>query len=105
MHILKTHTHRTLKPPDQHPSCSQAIIDENIQVVETAGSPLCAKYWDMLKQANKDIVIIHKCVSVRHALKAQQGGCDFISLDGFECAGHPGACCDWHPSWALFDFS
>jgi nitronate monooxygenase len=70
----------------------QAIIDEKIPVIETAGSPLCAKYWEMFKRANKDVTIIHKCVSIRHALKAQDGGCDFISLDGFECAGHPGVC-------------
>ena len=69
---------------------SQAIIDEKIPVIETAGSPQLAEYWAKFKAANPEVKILHKCVSVRHALKAQNGGCDFISLDGFECAGHPG---------------
>ena len=44
----------------------------------------------MLKAGNKDVCIIHKCTTIRHALKAQSMGCDMISLDGFDCAGHPG---------------
>jgi NAD(P)H-dependent flavin oxidoreductase YrpB (nitropropane dioxygenase family) len=41
----------------------------------------------MLKAGNKDVCIIHKCTTIRHALKAQGMGCDMISLDGFDCAG------------------
>jgi NADH:quinone reductase (non-electrogenic) len=59
-------------------------------MVETAGSPKCAELWEMLKAGNRDVCIIHKCTTVRHALKAQGMGCDMISLDGFDCAGHPG---------------
>ncbi len=63
------------------------IIDENIKVVETAGrNP--EPYISTLKEHN--VKIIHKCTSVKHALKAQSIGCDFVSIDGFECAGHPG---------------
>lgn len=64
-----------------------ALIDGGIHIVETAGrSP--EKYMASLKAA--DIKVIHKCTSVRHALKAQQIGCDAVSVDGFECGGHPG---------------
>ena len=59
-------------------------------MVETAGSPKCAELWAMLKAGNPDVCIIHKCTTIRHALKAQSLGVDMISLDGFECAGHPG---------------
>ncbi|MBZ5794536.1 nitronate monooxygenase family protein [Burkholderia contaminans] len=64
-----------------------AIKEGGVRIVETAGrSP--EQYLPMLKAA--DIKIIHKCTSVRHALKAQQIGCDAVSVDGFECGGHPG---------------
>lgn len=69
---------------------ARVIIDEGIKIVETAGSPQCADYWKLLKAADPNICIIHKCVSTRHAMKAEKLGCDMISLDGFECAGHPG---------------
>eukprot|EP00697_Spironema_sp_BW2_P009766 gnl/Spiro4/24769_TR12314_c0_g1_i1.p1 gnl/Spiro4/24769_TR12314_c0_g1~~gnl/Spiro4/24769_TR12314_c0_g1_i1.p1 ORF type:complete len:347 (-),score=106.06 gnl/Spiro4/24769_TR12314_c0_g1_i1:110-1111(-) len=69
---------------------ADAIIAEGVKVVETAGSPKCAEYWAKFKRADPDICIIHKCVTTRHALKAQKLGVDMISLDGFECAGHPG---------------
>ncbi len=65
----------------------QAIIDGGINIVETAGrSP--EAWMPLLKGA--DIKVIHKCTSVRHALKAQNIGCDAVSVDGFECGGHPG---------------
>ena len=51
---------------------------------ETAGSPQCAEYWEKFKKHDPNTVILHKCVSTRHALKAEKLGCDFISLDGFE---------------------
>ncbi|WP_077529703.1 NAD(P)H-dependent flavin oxidoreductase [Vreelandella utahensis] len=65
----------------------QAIIDGGVTVVETAGrSP--ERYMARLQEAG--IKVIHKCTSVRHALKAQAIGCDAVSVDGFECGGHPG---------------
>ncbi|KNC86220.1 hypothetical protein SARC_01630 [Sphaeroforma arctica JP610] len=63
------------------------IIDEKIEIVETAGRPP-AEYITMFKK--HDIKIIHKCISTRHAISAVKMGADAISLDGFECAGHPG---------------
>lgn len=65
----------------------QAIIDGGVRIVETAGrSP--EAYMPAMKQAG--IKVIHKCTSVRHALKAEKIGCDAVSVDGFECGGHPG---------------
>jgi len=72
-------------PP--YPEYISAIIDGGVRVVETAGrNP--EKYMTSLKAAG--IKVIHKCTSVRHALKAQEIGCDAVSVDGFECGGHPG---------------
>ena len=76
----------TLTPPD-YPGMFQAIIDGGVTVVETAGNNP-AKWMPMLKDAG--IKVIHKCTAVRHALKAQSIGCDAVSVDGFECGGHPG---------------
>lgn len=65
----------------------QAIAEGGVRIVETAGrSP--AAHMPALKQAG--MTVIHKCTSVRHALKAQALGCDAVSVDGFECGGHPG---------------
>ncbi len=64
-----------------------AIVESGITVVETAGSSPAPHLPDF-KAA--DITVIHKATSVRHALSAQAKGVDFISIDGFECAGHPG---------------
>ena len=65
----------------------QAIIEGGVRIVETAGrNP--NPYMPALKQAG--VKVIHKCTSVRHALKAEAIGCDAISVDGFECGGHPG---------------
>ena len=64
-----------------------AIIQGGIKIVETAGrNP--EKYLEQMKV--EDIKIIHKCTSVRHSLKAERIGCDAVSVDGFECGGHPG---------------
>ena len=72
-------------PP--YPEYIRAIIEGGVKIVETAGrSP--EQYMPALKAA--DIKVIHKCTSVRHSLKAQQIGCDAVSVDGFECGGHPG---------------
>ena len=65
----------------------QVIIDAEIKVVETAGNNP-AKWLPSMKDAG--IKVIHKCTAVRHALKAQSIGCDAVSVDGFECGGHPG---------------
>lgn len=65
----------------------QAIIDGDVRVVETSGN-VPAAMFERLKSAG--IVVIHKCTSVRHALSAQRHGVDIISMDGHECAGHPG---------------
>ena len=76
----------TLTPPD-YPAMFQAVIDGGVKVVETAGNN--PQQWlPMLKNAG--IKVIHKCTAVRHALKAQKIGCDAVSVDGFECGGHPG---------------
>lgn len=64
-----------------------AIAQGGVKIVETAGrSP--EPYMSALKQAG--VTVIHKCTSVRHALKAEAVGCDAVSVDGFECGGHPG---------------
>ncbi len=76
----------TVKSPD-YPGYIKAIIDAGVPVVETAGNNP-QQVLPPLKDAG--IKVIHKCTSVRHALKAQKIGCDAVSVDGFECAGHPG---------------
>jgi nitronate monooxygenase len=75
-----------LVPPD-YDSFAQVVIDEKIKIVETAGNnpgPYIKKFKE------HGIIVIHKCVSIRHALTAERLGVDIISMDGFECAGHPG---------------
>ena len=65
------------------------MIDEGVKVAETAGSAAAAPIIKMYKAAG--IYVIHKCTSVRHALSAANKlGVDCLSIDGFECAGHPG---------------
>ena len=76
----------SLTPPD-YPGLVKVIIDAGVPVVETAGRNPAA-YLPALKDAG--IKVIHKCTSVRHSLKAQSIGCDAVSVDGFECGGHPG---------------
>ena len=76
----------SINPPD-YPGYIQAIIDNGVKIVETAGNNP-QKYMAGLKAAG--IKVIHKCTSVRHSLKAEAVGCDAISVDGFECGGHPG---------------
>ena len=76
----------TVNAPD-YPAIIQTIIEGGVKVVETAGNnPV--QVLPYLKDAG--IKVIHKCTSVRHALKAQDIGCDAVSVDGFECGGHPG---------------
>lgn len=76
----------TVSSPD-YPGYIKAIIEGGVRIVETAGrNP--QPYLPYLKDAG--IKVIHKCTSVRHSLKAQSIGCDAVSVDGFECGGHPG---------------
>ncbi|MDP6345075.1 MAG: nitronate monooxygenase family protein [Alphaproteobacteria bacterium] len=73
--------------PVPYDEYAQAIVESGVKIVETAGrnpEPLMPAF----KAA--DIKVIHKCTSVRHSLKAERIGCDAVSVDGFECAGHPG---------------
>ncbi len=76
-----------LNAPD-YKAFAEAIIDSGVKIVETAGTPEVREIWAMMKPHG--ITILHKCTAVRHALSAERGGCDIISIDGFECAGHPG---------------
>jgi NAD(P)H-dependent flavin oxidoreductase YrpB (nitropropane dioxygenase family) len=76
----------TVSSPD-YPGYIQAIVDGGVKAVETAGNNP-QKWMPLLHAAG--IKVIHKCTSVRHALKAEAIGCDAVSVDGFECGGHPG---------------
>lgn len=75
-----------LKPPP-YAEYRQAIIDAGIRIVETAGNNPQEHIAEFKKHGVK---VIHKCTAVRHAVKAEKIGADAISIDGFECAGHPG---------------
>jgi nitronate monooxygenase len=76
----------TIKPVP-YDEYAQAIVDSGVRIVETAGrNP--EPYLPLFKEAG--IKVIHKCTSIRHSLKAEKIGCDAVSVDGFECAGHPG---------------
>ncbi|MCW1382981.1 nitronate monooxygenase family protein [Novosphingobium sp. KCTC 2891] len=73
--------------PPPYAEYRQAIIDSGIKIVETAGYKP-QEHVDHFKEHG--IKVIHKCTAVRHALSAERMGVDAISIDGFECAGHPG---------------
>lgn len=75
-----------LTAPD-YPGYVRVIIENGVKAVETAGNNP-QSVLPYLKEAG--VKVIHKCTSVRHALKAQAIGCDAVSVDGFECGGHPG---------------
>ncbi|MBL4580867.1 MAG: nitronate monooxygenase [Gammaproteobacteria bacterium] len=76
----------TIKPVP-YDEYAQAIVDSGVKIVETAGrNP--EPFLPLFKEAG--IKVIHKCTSIRHSLKAEKIGCDAVSVDGFECAGHPG---------------
>jgi len=76
----------SVKPPP-YAEYRQAIIDSGVKIVETAGhNP--QEHVAHFKQHG--IIVVHKCTAVRHALSAERMGVDAISIDGFECAGHPG---------------
>ena len=76
----------TVTSPD-YPGYIDAILQGGVKIVETAGRNPQA-YLPALQEAG--VKVIHKCTSVRHALKAESIGCDAVSVDGFECGGHPG---------------
>jgi len=76
----------TFRPPD-YPAYINVCIEEGIKFIETAGrNP--EPYMEQIKSGG--IKVVHKCTSVRHAIKAEKIGCDAVSIDGFEAAGHPG---------------
>ena len=77
----------TINSPDYR-AYAQAIIEGGVKIVETAGTPAVREVWEQLKPHG--IKILHKCTAVRHAVSAEKAGVDVISIDGFECAGHPG---------------
>jgi nitronate monooxygenase len=73
--------------PPPYAEYRQAIIEAGVKIVETAGNKP-AEHVEVFKQHG--VKVLHKCTSVRHALSAERMGVDGISIDGFECAGHPG---------------
>ncbi|HVV33296.1 MAG TPA: nitronate monooxygenase, partial [Vitreimonas sp.] len=75
-----------MQAPD-YPGYIKAIIEGGVKIVETAGNNP-QKWLPVLKENGAKV--IHKCTSVRHSLKAEAIGCDAVSVDGFECGGHPG---------------
>jgi nitronate monooxygenase len=75
-----------VRPPD-YPGYVRAIVEAGVRIVETAGNNP-ERWITDLKAAG--VRVVHKCTSVRHALKAERIGCDAVSIDGFECGGHPG---------------
>ncbi|KAI8805192.1 hypothetical protein BJ742DRAFT_415598 [Cladochytrium replicatum] len=80
--------------PPPYAEYVDAIIKSGVKIVETAGNNP-KEHWARLKAGYSSsrqagVIIIHKCTSIRHALTAQRLGADMVSIDGFECAGHPG---------------
>ncbi|GAA0864517.1 nitronate monooxygenase family protein [Sphingopyxis soli] len=77
----------TINSPDYN-AYADAVVESGVKIMETAGTPAVREIWARVKPHG--VTILHKCTAVRHALSAEKGGCDIISIDGFECAGHPG---------------
>ena len=75
----------TINPPP-YGDYAQVIIDEGIKIVETAG--LVKDFVPKFKEAGAQV--LHKCTTIRHSISAVKMGVDFLSIDGFECAGHVG---------------
>ncbi len=73
--------------PPPYAEYRKAIIEMGVKIVETAGHNPGEHVEDF---KNNGIIVVHKCTAVRHALSAERMGVDAISIDGFECAGHPG---------------
>ncbi len=80
-------TFLTMVNTPDYPGYVKAILEGGVKAVETAGNNPVA-VLPAFKEAG--VKVIHKCTSVRHSLKAQSIGCDAVSVDGFECGGHPG---------------
>ena len=78
----------TMMSPD-YVGFAKAALEAGVRIFETAGTQAVAEVWEVLRQV-PGTLILHKCTSVRHALSAERKGVDIISIDGFECAGHPG---------------
>jgi nitronate monooxygenase len=77
----------TINSPDYN-AYADAVVESGIRIMETAGTPAVREIWERVKPHG--VTILHKCTAVRHAVSAEKAGCDIISIDGFECAGHPG---------------
>ncbi len=77
----------TINSPDYN-AYADAVTESGVKIMETAGTPAVREIWARVKPHG--VTILHKCTAVRHALSAEKAGCDIISIDGFECAGHPG---------------
>ncbi|MDO9363458.1 MAG: nitronate monooxygenase family protein [Sphingopyxis sp.] len=77
----------TISSPDYN-AYADAVVESGVKIMETAGTPAVREIWARVKPHG--VTILHKCTAVRHALSAEKAGCDIISIDGFECAGHPG---------------
>lgn len=73
--------------PPPYADYVRAVIESGVKIIETAGN-VPREFFAMFKEAG--VKIVHKCVAVRHALSAERAGVDAVSIDGFECAGHPG---------------
>ena len=73
--------------PPPYEEYVRAVVDSGVDIIETAGANP-APFMPQLRAAG--VRVVHKCTSVRHAVSAQKVGVDAVSIDGFECAGHPG---------------
>ena len=71
-----------------YPSYLKVCIEEGVKIIETSGMPAKPPLMEAMKNAG--MIVIHKCTTVKHALKAQSIGCDMVVADGCECAGHSG---------------
>ncbi|TNY21970.1 hypothetical protein DMC30DRAFT_374926 [Rhodotorula diobovata] len=74
--------------PPPYDEYAKVIVEEGVKIAETAGGPAAIPIIKYFKQHG--LTVIHKCTSIRHAQAAEKVGVDFLSIDGFECAGHPG---------------
>lgn len=77
----------SMNAPDYR-AYARAAIEGGVRIFETAGTQAVADVWDEIRK--EDACIVHKCTAVRHAVSAERKGVHAISIDGFECAGHPG---------------
>ena len=71
-----------------YPAYLKVCVEEGVKIIETSGMPAKPPLMEAMKKAG--MIVIHKCTTVKHALKAQSIGCDMVVADGCECAGHSG---------------